>query len=57
MRDLGGRYALPGIALSGYGMDEDLRASRDAGFSRHLVKPVDISTLMAAIREVAAAKA
>ncbi|HYG63607.1 MAG TPA: response regulator, partial [Thermoanaerobaculia bacterium] len=56
MRHLGGCYALPGIALSGYGMDEDLQASREAGFSRHLVKPVDLSTLMAAIGEVAAAK-
>jgi len=31
---------LPGIALSGYGSDDDLRQSRDAGFAAHLVKPV-----------------
>ena len=30
-----------GIALSGYGMDDDLRRSREAGFVEHLTKPVD----------------
>jgi PAS domain S-box-containing protein len=46
---------IPGIALSGYGMDEDLRRSRDAGFLEHLIKPVDFPSLEAAIRRVAAA--
>ncbi len=32
---------VPGIALSGYGMEEDLRRSEKAGFLRHLTKPVD----------------
>jgi signal transduction histidine kinase/CheY-like chemotaxis protein len=35
----------PGIALSGYGMDEDLRRTRAAGFFAHLVKPVDVDML------------
>ena len=34
-----------GIALSGYGMEEDIRRSRDVGFSHHLVKPVDLNKL------------
>jgi len=34
-----------GIALSGYGMEEDIRRSGEAGFSYHLVKPVDINKL------------
>jgi signal transduction histidine kinase len=34
-----------GIALSGYGMEEDVRRSRDVGFSHHLVKPVDLNKL------------
>jgi signal transduction histidine kinase len=34
-----------GIALSGYGMEEDMRRSRDVGFSHHLVKPVDLNKL------------
>ena len=43
---------LPGIAMSGYGMDEDLSRSREAGFSAHLVKPVEVPKLIAAIRRV-----
>jgi PAS domain S-box-containing protein len=33
------------IAISGYGVDEDRRRSREAGFDHHLVKPVDIDAL------------
>jgi PAS domain S-box-containing protein len=33
--------APPGIALSGYGQEADIRESRAAGFAEHLVKPVD----------------
>lgn len=32
---------LPAIALSGYGQQEDVNRSREAGFDAHLVKPVD----------------
>ena len=32
---------VPGIALSGYGMEHDLNRSRSAGFVEHLTKPVD----------------
>jgi PAS domain S-box-containing protein len=35
------RYSLRGIALSGYGMEEDIRKSKSAGFDHHLTKPVD----------------
>jgi len=41
-----------GIALSGYGMEEDVRRSRDVGFSHHLVKPVDINKLDSIIQAV-----
>ncbi len=34
-----------GIALSGFGMHEDLERSKAAGFSEHLTKPVDFSIL------------
>jgi len=34
-----------GIALSGYGMEEDIRRSHDVGFSHHLIKPVDLNKL------------
>ncbi len=43
------------IALSGYGNEEDHLKSREAGFSVHLTKPIDFSTLEAAIRDVTAA--
>jgi CheY-like chemotaxis protein len=33
------------IALSGYGQPNDHVLSREAGFDRHLVKPVDLSNL------------
>ncbi len=35
------------VAVSGWGQAEDQRRSRDAGFDRHLVKPVDISDVLA----------
>ena len=50
MRELRRRWALPGIALSGYGMEEDLRRSREAGFALHLTKPVNLQALEDAIR-------
>lgn len=45
---------LRGICLSGFGMEADLRASSDAGFDEHLVKPVDAADLIAAVSRVAA---
>ena len=43
---------LPGIAMSGYGMDEDVLRSWEAGFREHLVKPIEVPKLIAAIRRV-----
>jgi two-component system CheB/CheR fusion protein len=40
------------LAVSGYGTDDDLRRSRSAGFDRHLVKPIGLDELRAAIREL-----
>jgi len=40
------------IALSGYGMDDNIRRSREAGFAEHLVKPVNFPQLQAAIERV-----
>ncbi len=34
------------IALTGYGQPQDQLRSEEAGFSRHLVKPVSAETLM-----------
>jgi signal transduction histidine kinase/CheY-like chemotaxis protein len=44
--------SLPGICLSGYGMEDDLNACREAGFSEHLTKPVDMQRLHSAIAKV-----
>ena len=52
MRAIRQRYDIRGIALSGYGMDEDVRRSEAAGFAEHLTKPVDLGRLEAAIRRV-----
>ena len=35
----------PAVALTGYGMDDDVRRCLDAGFSAHLTKPVSIQQL------------
>jgi CheY-like chemotaxis protein len=43
---------VPALALSGFGMDEDIERSRDAGFSDHLTKPVNIDRLQAAIAQL-----
>jgi CheY-like chemotaxis protein len=53
MRELRSRgQALPAIAVSGYGQEEDLAHSRAAGFSAHLIKPVDPNRLLTAISVV-----
>jgi signal transduction histidine kinase len=40
MEQLRAEHGLSGIALSGYGMEEDIVRSREAGFVAHLVKPI-----------------
>lgn len=52
MRRIRAIRSVPGIAMSGYGMSEDRRRSQEAGFSEHLVKPIDIPQLIAALRRV-----
>jgi two-component system CheB/CheR fusion protein len=50
MAKLRGRYGVRGIALSGYGMEEDVRKSLAAGFERHLTKPINLQALQTAIQ-------
>lgn len=45
MEKLRATYGLRGVALSGYGMEEDLKRSSAAGFVTHLIKPVAIAEL------------
>jgi signal transduction histidine kinase len=42
-----------GIALSGFGMADDRKRSRKAGFAEHLTKPVDFAVLQRAITRLA----
>lgn len=49
MRQLRSRSNIQGIAMSGFGMEEDLRRSHDAGFGEHLVKPITLDSLLAAV--------
>jgi signal transduction histidine kinase len=44
------RFGLGGIALTGFGMDEDIERCRAAGFTAHLTKPVTVNALDAALR-------
>ena len=49
MRELRERHGLSGVALSGYGMDEDRAASKAAGFAEHFTKPIDPERLRSAV--------
>jgi len=61
MARLGGDYAMlsqinPRLiycSLSGFGQDDDLRRSREAGFESHLIKPVNFQALQEVIRKAA----
>jgi PAS domain S-box-containing protein len=56
MHGLHAKYGLRGIALSGFGTDEDRAASAAAGFAEHLTKPVDWPLLRDAIDRLLLAK-
>jgi PAS domain S-box-containing protein len=52
MRQLRLRQPVRGIALSGFGMEDDVRRSRDAGFDEHLTKPVSLEVLESTLKRV-----
>jgi len=52
LRLLRASFTMPGIAMSGFGMEADISKSLEAGFSAHLVKPVKMEKLEAAIARV-----
>ena len=52
MRELSTTYGLRGIALSGFGMESDLEQSQAAGFSKHLIKPIDMAAVKATLAEM-----
>jgi CheY-like chemotaxis protein len=54
MKKIRERMPLKGIAVTAYGAEEDVRKSRDAGFSEHFLKPVELTRLHEAIQRVLA---
>ena len=53
MREIRDRQGVRGIALSGFGQDEDIARSREAGFADHLIKPVNFEVLREKIAAIA----
>ena len=54
VRELGEDSPIRAIAISGYGTEDDIALSREAGFAEHLIKPLDYARLEEAIARVAA---
>jgi signal transduction histidine kinase len=52
MRHLSEKHPTPGIAVSGYGMEEDIISAKRAGFSQHLTKPVHPDRLLSTVAEL-----
>jgi CheY-like chemotaxis protein len=50
MEELSTTKGLRGIALSGFGMENDVSRARAAGFSEHLTKPINFDRLDEAIQ-------
>lgn len=46
------KQRVKGIALTGFGMEEDIKRSKKAGFDFHLTKPVDFQELRSVLAEV-----
>ncbi len=55
MKALREAQGMKGIALSGFGTDDDVAASQAAGFSAHLTKPVDWERLCTEIEKLVTA--
>jgi HAMP domain-containing protein/signal transduction histidine kinase/CheY-like chemotaxis protein len=53
MQTLQSKRPIIGIALTGFGMENDIRKGREAGFRYHLVKPIDLNRLDLLIQESA----
>jgi hypothetical protein len=47
------KLSIKAIAITGFGTEEDIRRSNEAGFDSHLVKPVDLHKLQTVLEEVA----
>jgi signal transduction histidine kinase len=52
MREVRVNKPLPGIALSGFGSEEDINQAREAGFAEHLTKPINFERLEKTIQSL-----
>jgi two-component system CheB/CheR fusion protein len=53
MQQIRARYTMKGIAVTGSSRASDVERGREAGFSMHLIKPVSLRKLEAALEQVA----
>lgn len=53
VREAKRRQPLKGIALSGFGMEEDVKRSVEAGFDCHLTKPINFQDLQSLLEKLA----
>jgi hypothetical protein len=47
------KQPIKAIAITGFGTEQDIRRSSEAGFDSHLVKPVDLHKLQTVLDQVA----
>jgi signal transduction histidine kinase/ActR/RegA family two-component response regulator len=54
MEELRNAKGVRGVALTGFGMEDDFERSQRAGFDAHLIKPVQVSTLESTLERLRA---
>jgi CheY-like chemotaxis protein len=54
LEDIRKLYPIVGIAISGYGMNDDIDRSRQTGFAAHVTKPSSLQQLLKTIDDVMA---
>lgn len=48
-----GRNGFPAVALTGFGMEEDIAKTREVGFTAHLTKPINFQRLQIVVQKIA----
>jgi PAS domain S-box-containing protein len=48
-----GKNDFPAVALTGFGMEEDILKTREAGFTDHLTKPINFQRLQGVVQKIA----
>jgi len=51
------KQRIKSVAITGFGTEEDIRRSKEAGFDLHLVKPIDLHELQEVLDQVGAERA